>query len=87
MGPAPGRTCDVFSLFKGRGIPLVVDTGRRHAQRLFRPPGITKSEGYKFSKVVELWPHRFLSEIWGAKSGEEHRRYKNEGDPLRTALQ
>jgi hypothetical protein len=34
---------------------------------------------------VELWPHTFLSEIWGEKSGEEHWRYKNGGDPLRTA--
>jgi hypothetical protein len=34
---------------------------------------------------VELWPHTFLSEIWGEKSGEEHSPYKNGGQPLRDA--
>jgi hypothetical protein len=36
---------------------------------------------------VELWPHTFLSEIWGEESGEEHWRYKKQGEPLRTASQ
>jgi hypothetical protein len=47
----------------------------------------SKSQRHEIFVSVELEPHTFLSGIWGEKSGGEHWRYKNEGDPLRTASQ